>query len=89
MTFKKNLKKVLFVIGPLLITVVAIMIYFLNLSSTGEKLDKESKEYVDNVVPIISKSWDEKELRSRAILVLIPWAFLALLYEVGTYYASL
>jgi hydrogenase maturation factor HypE len=58
------MKKKLLIIAVVLIA--SVVIFFFNLSSTGKKLDAESKDYVDQAVPVISKNWDEKELRKRA-----------------------
>lgn len=61
------LKKGLIGLGIAFIAIIIIVVVLISyLAGQGTKLDQESKEYVDNAVPIINKEWNEKELRRRA-----------------------
>jgi len=61
------MKKLLIAVGVSSVALVVVIAAFIGYAaSTGRALDRESKAYVDDVVPAIVSSWNEQELLSRA-----------------------
>lgn len=64
---KEFVKKFLIGTGVLMIVGLSYLAFILfSTHQEGQKLDKSSKEYVNEVVPKISTDWNEKKLRIRA-----------------------
>jgi len=61
------MKKALTILGGIFICLIVVAVVgFSVLNYFGNKLDKESKSYVDEVIPIIIADWNSKELINRA-----------------------
>jgi len=69
------MKRILVVLGGIFAFILLVgIIGFLVLNFFGRRLDKESKAYVDEVIPIIATSWNSKDLLDRASPELIQVA---------------
>ena len=70
------MKKILITFGIIFLCLMVLGVAgILALKSGGEKLDKESKSYVDKAVPAIVESWNVEELMQRAsaeLLEVVP-----------------
>jgi hypothetical protein len=62
-----TVQRFLIVLGAVFLAAIVLGVVVIGVFAVkGSALDKESKAYVDNAVPIIVSDWDEKELLSRA-----------------------
>lgn len=81
-----DVKKILMGLGIAFAGVfVAAAVGFVLLNQAGGRLDRESKAYVDEVVPVIVGSWDSHELVARAspeLLQAVPPEKLEILFEI-------
>ena len=61
------MKKIFIVLGVIFLCIIIIGVIGFSITAYhGTKLDKTSKAYVDEVIPIIVSSWDSRELINRA-----------------------
>jgi hypothetical protein len=61
------MKKFFMILGVIFAAIIGLFILFLVIARfANSKLDSESKSYVDRVVPIIFRTWDQKELLNNA-----------------------
>ena len=61
------MKKAIMILGYIFLVLLVVLIAgFVSLTVLGQRLDKESKAYVDVAIPAIISTWDVKELEKRA-----------------------
>lgn len=61
------MKKFLIILGTVfLILIIIAIVGFVLLASKGKRLDKESKQYVDEAIVSIVSGWEKQELIKRA-----------------------
>jgi Na+-transporting methylmalonyl-CoA/oxaloacetate decarboxylase gamma subunit len=61
------MRTILIILGMIFLIIIVLVATMIGVTAVkGSALDKESKAYVDSVVPRIVSNWDESELLSRA-----------------------
>ena len=61
------MKKVIMILGYIFLAlIVGLLIGFGSLTVIGNRLDKESKAFVDDAIPAIISTWDVREIEKRA-----------------------
>lgn len=61
------MKKAIMILGYIfLVLVVALIAGFVSLTIIGNRLDRESKAFVDEAIPAIVSTWDVSEIEKRA-----------------------
>jgi hypothetical protein len=60
-------KKAIMILGYIfLVLIVVLIVGFISLTVLGNRLDKESKAFVDAAIPAIVSTWDVSEIEKRA-----------------------
>jgi hypothetical protein len=63
----RGMKKIIIVFGAVLLAIIVLLLAVIGITAiSGSTLDKESKAYVDENLPLIISAWDEQELLNRA-----------------------
>ncbi len=61
------MKKAIMILGYIfLVLLVVLIVGFVSLTLIGNRLDKESKAFVDAAIPAIVSTWDVSEIEKRA-----------------------
>ena len=61
------MKKTIMVLGYIFVALIVVLIAgFISLTVIGNRLDKESKAFVDAAIPAIVSTWDVGEIEKRA-----------------------
>lgn len=61
------MKKTIMVLGYIFVVLIVVLIAgFVSLTVLGNRLDKESKVFVDTAIPAIVSTWDVSEIEKRA-----------------------
>ena len=61
------MKKVIMILGYIFLAIIVVLLVgFGSLTVIGNRLDKESKAFVDAAIPAIISTWDIREIEKRA-----------------------